>query len=68
MVTVGSGAEREITDYHLSRYACYLIVINGDARKKVIRKLNEMSAKAQIAVWISKRLEVLTVKEHVSSP
>ena len=36
MVSIGSGATRTITDYHLSRYACYLIVINGDPRKEVI--------------------------------
>lgn len=36
MVNVGSGAEREISDIELSRYACYLIVQNGDPRKKVI--------------------------------
>lgn len=36
MVNVGSGAEREIDDVELSRYACYLIVQNGDPRKKVI--------------------------------
>ena len=31
-----NGGERIIDDYALSRYACYLIVQNGDARKKVI--------------------------------
>lgn len=36
MVTVGSGAEREIHDVILSRYACYLIVQNADSRKKVV--------------------------------
>lgn len=36
MVTIGSGATREIEDVMLSRYACYLIVMNGDPRKEVI--------------------------------
>lgn len=36
MVALGSGAAREIEDYMLSRYACYLIVMNGDPRKEVI--------------------------------
>ena len=35
-VSLGSGAERSITDYKLTRYACYLIVQNGDPRKEVI--------------------------------
>ena len=36
MVDLGSGSQREIPDYQLSRYACYLIVQNGDPRKEVI--------------------------------
>lgn len=36
MVGIGSGAEREIDDVMLSRYACYLIVMNGDPRKEII--------------------------------
>lgn len=36
MVKLGSGSEREVNDYVLSRYACYLIVMNGDPRKEVI--------------------------------
>ena len=36
MVPLGSGAERQIPDYHLSRYACYLVVQNGDPSKPVI--------------------------------
>lgn len=36
MVELGSGAERAIQDFELSRYACYLIVMNGDPNKEVI--------------------------------
>ncbi|SAL14606.1 DNA-damage-inducible protein D [Caballeronia cordobensis] len=36
MVSVGSGANRPVSDYRLSRYACYLIVQNGDPSKPVI--------------------------------
>lgn len=36
MVHIGSGAERKIDDIMLSRYACYLIVMNGDPKKEVI--------------------------------
>lgn len=35
-VTLGSGAIREVEDIELSRYACYLIVQNGDPTKPVI--------------------------------
>lgn len=36
MVDIGSGAQREVEDVRLSRYACYLIVQNGDPSKPVI--------------------------------
>lgn len=36
MVEIGSGARRELPDIRLSRYACYLIVQNGDPSKPVI--------------------------------
>ena len=36
MITLGHGAVRKIEDFMLSRYACYLIVMNGDPRKEVI--------------------------------
>jgi DNA-damage-inducible protein D len=40
MIKIASGtekvAERKIDDFHLSRYACYLIAQNGDSRKEEI--------------------------------
>ena len=36
MINLAKTAKREIVDYELSRYACYLIVQNGDPRKEVI--------------------------------
>ena len=36
MIKLGKGGNRNVIDYKLSRYACYLIAQNGDSRKKVI--------------------------------
>ena len=36
MVMIGSGAERKLKDYMLTRYACYLIAQNGDPKKEEI--------------------------------
>ena len=59
MISLGKGGQREVPDYKLSRYACYLIAQNGDSRKKVI-------ALAQTYFAIQTRKMELTEREYSS--
>jgi DNA-damage-inducible protein D len=36
LIQAGKGAQRGIQDFHLSRYACYLVVMNGDTNKPIV--------------------------------
>ncbi len=44
MVGIGSGTNRDLDDYHLSRFACYLIAQNGDPRKPEIAQAQKYFA------------------------
>ena len=57
MVDIGSNAKRKLKDYKLTRYACYLIVQNGDPRKEII-------SLAQTYFAIQTRKQELFEKEY----
>lgn len=57
MVKIGSRTSRNIMDYKLSRYACYLIVQNADSRKQVV-------ALGQTYFAVQTRKQELTEKEY----
>lgn len=57
MVPIGSGAEKEIDDILLTRYACYLIAQNGDSRKEQIAfAQNYFAVQTRRAELITQRL------------
>ncbi|OKZ65280.1 MAG: DNA damage-inducible protein D [Clostridium sp. 28_12] len=58
-IKMPKGATKNIRDYKLTRYACYLIAQNGDTRKKVI-------ALAQTYFAIQTRKQEISEKEYSS--
>lgn len=70
MVDIGSGAEREIDDVALSRYACYLIAQNGNPRKvEIAFAQTYFAVQTRRIELIEKRLaeqERLTARQKLS--
>jgi DNA-damage-inducible protein D len=70
MVTLGSGSERAVPDFHLSRFACYLVAQNGDPRKPEIalaQKYFAVQARRQeISDALAADLERLELRKQTS--
>lgn len=70
MVGIGSQTEREVEDYHLSRFACYLIAQNGDPRKPEIAQAQKYFAiqtrRQEISDQMSADLERLETRQQMT--
>jgi len=70
MVSLGSGSQRQIDDFGLSRYACYLIAQNSDPRKTEVAQAQTYFAtqtrKQEIAELESKDIKRVTAREKLS--
>lgn len=70
MVDLGSGSQRQLDDYHLSRFACYLIAQNGDPRKPEIAQAQKYFAvqarRQELTDQLAADLERLEIRKQTA--
>jgi len=68
LVALGSGSIREVPDFNLSRFACYLIAQNGDPRKQEIAEAQKYFAiqtrRQELSDEAQRDLERLELRKH----
>ena len=69
-ITSGKGRIQMVEDYHLSRFACYLIAQNGDSRKPEIAQAQKYFAiqtrRQEISDQMAADLERLEIREQAA--
>ena len=70
MIEIGKGGERDVVDYHLSRFACYLIAKKGDRRKPEIANAQKYFAiqtrRQEISDALAADVERLELRKQTS--
>ena len=70
MVKLGSGSVRTVENFHLSRFACYLIAQNGDPRKSEIAEAQKYFAiqarRQEISDALAADMERLEIRKQTS--
>lgn len=70
MIETGKGAIREVSDFQLSRFACYLIAQNGDPRKPEIAEAQKYFAiqarRQEMSDALAADLERLEIRKQTS--
>jgi DNA-damage-inducible protein D len=70
MIPVGKGGARQVSDYNLSRFACYLLAQNGDPRKSEIASAQKYFAiqtrRQELSDALAADLERLETRKQTS--
>jgi DNA-damage-inducible protein D len=70
LIIKGKGASQELNNYHLSRFACYLIAQNGDPRKEEIAHAQKYFAiqtrRQEVSEQVAADMERLETRQQAS--
>jgi DNA-damage-inducible protein D len=75
MVPIGSGANRELDDYELTKYGAYLVAMNGDPRKAKVAaaqtyfavKTHEAESHPGLAEQLALAMQLIHAKDQINA-